>query len=115
MAVKMAGYLQNESQDCACRKERGSSVFPFTETGTKPNSSLCYMSLSLRSQKWSWQQNYKQNSLLDTHLIAFTHQSMYTISVFDVLIWSCQFYPHGTPDEAWAINGGIVHRQDSGR
>lgn len=43
MAVKMAGYLQNESQDCACRKERGVSFFPFTETGTKPNSSLCYM------------------------------------------------------------------------
>ena len=52
---------------------------------------LCVIwSLSLSSQKWSWQVNYKQNSLLSTDLIDFTHQSMYgDISVFDVLIWSC--------------------------
>lgn len=81
----MAGYLQNESQDCACRKERGSSIFPFTETGTKPNSSLCYM--AIKSEVHRNEVDSKIISKIDTHLIAFTDQSTHAaISVFDVLI-----------------------------
>lgn len=93
----MAGYLENESQNCVLQKSerefryliyrnRHNAKFISSET------EVCVTwSLSLNAQKWHWQLNYRPKSRVSTDLIAFTHQSMYgAISVFDVLIWSCR-------------------------